>query len=83
MINDKIQYLKYEPHETEGVLLKREIQGPINKDGRVVSNIIIYRSNKFTTEAYEIDGYLYFPLKGLLILKVAQIMIYWITLLRT
>ncbi|MDC4704440.1 T6SS immunity protein Tli4 family protein [Acinetobacter baumannii] len=69
LINDKIQYLKHEPHETEHVLLKQEIPGPINKDGRVVSNIIIYRSNKFTTEAYEIDGYLYFPFKGLLVLK--------------
>lgn len=69
LINDKIQYLKHEPHETEHVLLKQEIQGPVNQTGRSVSHVIIYRSNKFTTEAYEIDGYLYFPFKGLLVLK--------------
>ncbi len=50
LINDKIQYLKHEPHETEGVLLKQEMQGPVNQAGRSVRHIIVYRENKYDKE---------------------------------
>lgn len=69
LINDKIQYLKHEPHETEGVLLKREMQGPVNQTGRSVSHIIVYRENKYDKEIYNIDGYLYLSPNKLLTLK--------------
>ncbi|KAF1011518.1 MAG: hypothetical protein GAK29_04952 [Acinetobacter bereziniae] len=48
LINDKIQYLKSEAHETEGTLFKSEIKGPIQQVGRSVSHIIIYRSSMYT-----------------------------------
>ncbi|MFI8145344.1 T6SS immunity protein Tli4 family protein [Acinetobacter sp. ABJ_C5_2] len=69
LINDKIEYLKHEPHETEGVLLKREIQGPVNQVGRSVSHIIIFRDGQYVTSIYEIYGYLYLSPGKLLILK--------------
>ncbi|KAF1026364.1 MAG: hypothetical protein GAK29_01305 [Acinetobacter bereziniae] len=69
LINDKIQYLKSEAHETEGTLFKSEIKGPIQQVGRSVSHIIIYRSSMYTVEAYEIYGYLYIRPGKLLILK--------------
>lgn len=69
LVNDKIQSLKNEPHETESVLLKSEIKGPVQQQGRSVSHIIVYRSSKYTVEAYEIYGYLYLRSGKLLILK--------------
>lgn len=69
LIADKIQYLKHEPHETEGVLLKQEISGTVQQAGRSISHIIVYRENQYDKEIYNIDGYLFFPLKGLLVLK--------------
>ncbi|WP_151707528.1 T6SS immunity protein Tli4 family protein [Acinetobacter sp. TUM15064] len=69
LINDKIQYLKHEPHETEGVLLKQEIQGPVNQAGRSVSHIIVFRDGKYVTSIYEIYGYLYLRPGKMLILK--------------
>ncbi|ENV93943.1 T6SS immunity protein Tli4 family protein [Acinetobacter sp. KB005] len=69
LIKDKIQNLKNEPHETEGVLLKREMQGPVNQAGHSVSHIIVYRENKYDKEIYNIDGYLYLSPNKLLTLK--------------
>ncbi|NUG12357.1 hypothetical protein HUN13_12305 [Acinetobacter seifertii] len=69
LLNDKIQYLKHEPHETEGVLLKQEMQGPVDQAGRSVSHIIVYRENKYDKEIYNIDGYLYLRPNKLLVLK--------------
>ncbi|HGY4640051.1 TPA: T6SS immunity protein Tli4 family protein [Acinetobacter baumannii] len=69
LINDKIQYLKHEPHDTEGVLLKQEMQGPVNQTGRSVSHIIIFRDGKYVTSLYEIYGYLYLKPGKLIILK--------------
>ncbi|MCX5466346.1 T6SS immunity protein Tli4 family protein [Acinetobacter nematophilus] len=69
LIHDKIRYLKNEPHETEGTLLKSEMNGPVQQIGRSVSHVIIYRSTKYTVEAYEIYGYLYLRPGKLLILK--------------
>ncbi|WP_196077787.1 MULTISPECIES: T6SS immunity protein Tli4 family protein [unclassified Acinetobacter] len=69
LIHDKIQYLKNEPHETEGTLLKSEMNGPVQQIGRSVSHVIIYRSTKYTVEAYEVYGYLYLRPGKLLILK--------------
>ncbi len=69
LINDKIQYLKTEPHKTEGVLLKSETQGPVQQVGRSISHIIVYRQDKYTTEAYEIYGYLFIRPGKLLVLK--------------
>ncbi|EXB26931.1 T6SS immunity protein Tli4 family protein [Acinetobacter sp. 'aerobic (ED)'] len=69
LIADKIQYLKHEPHETEGVLLKQEISGTVQQAGRSISHIIVYRDGKYVTSLYEVYGYLYFPQKGLLVLK--------------
>ncbi|SPL69993.1 T6SS immunity protein Tli4 family protein [Acinetobacter stercoris] len=69
LINDKIQSLKSEPHETEGTLLKNEMTGPVQQQGRSVSHIIVYRSTKYTVEAYEIYGYLYLRPGKMLILK--------------
>ncbi|MDC5166362.1 T6SS immunity protein Tli4 family protein [Acinetobacter baumannii] len=69
LINDKIQYLKHEPHETEGVLLKREIQGPVNQAGRSVSHIIVFRDGQYVTSIYEVYGYLYLSPGRLVVLK--------------
>ncbi|WP_445116879.1 T6SS immunity protein Tli4 family protein [Acinetobacter sp. WZC-1] len=69
LIDDKIQYLKHEPHETEGVLLKQEIQGPIDPIGRSVSHIIVFRDGKYVTSSYEVYGYLYLRPNKFLILK--------------
>lgn len=69
LIDDKIQYLKHEPHETEGVLLKQEIQGPIDPTGHTVSHIIVYRENQYDKEIFNIDGYLYIRPNKFLILK--------------
>ncbi|MCR6568532.1 T6SS immunity protein Tli4 family protein [Acinetobacter baumannii] len=69
LINDKIQYLKHEPHETEGVLLKREMQGPVNQAGRSVSHIIVFRDGQYVTSIYEVYGYLYLSPGRLLVLK--------------
>lgn len=69
LINDKIQHLKNEPHETEGTLLKSEMKGPIQQQDRSVSHIIIYRDGKYVTSLYEIYGYLYLRPDKLLILK--------------
>lgn len=69
LINDKIQYLKHEPHEKEGVLLKQEILGPVNQLNRSVSHIIVYRPTEYTVEGYEIYGYLYLGPRRLVVLK--------------
>jgi len=69
LINDKIQYLKHEPHETEGVLLKREMQGPVNQAGRSVSHIIVFRDGQYVTSIYEVYGYLYLSPGRLVVLK--------------
>ncbi|WP_353140824.1 T6SS immunity protein Tli4 family protein [Acinetobacter pragensis] len=69
LVNDKIQSLKSEPHETEGTLLKNDMNGPVQQQGRSVSHIIVFRANKYTIEAYEIYGYLYLRPGKMLILK--------------
>ncbi|WP_288418758.1 T6SS immunity protein Tli4 family protein [uncultured Acinetobacter sp.] len=69
LINDKIQYLKHEPHETEGVLLKQEILGPVNQLNRSVSHIIVFRDGLYVTSAYEVYGYLYLGPRRLVVLK--------------
>lgn len=69
LVNDKILSLKSEAHETEGTLLTREMKGPVQQQGHSVSHIIVYRSTKYTVEAYEIDGYLYLRPGKMLILK--------------
>ncbi|WP_196077578.1 hypothetical protein, partial [Acinetobacter sp. Res13-Abat-PEC12-P5-02] len=69
LIHDKIQYLKNEPHETEGTLLKREMSGPVQQMGRSVSHVIVYRDGKYVTSLFEIYGYLYLRPGKLLILK--------------
>ncbi|WNX70745.1 T6SS immunity protein Tli4 family protein [Acinetobacter baumannii] len=69
LINDKIQYLKHEPHETEGVLLKQEMQGPVNQAGRSVSHVTVYRPTEYTKSSYDIEGYLYIQPGKLLVLK--------------
>ena len=69
LVNDKIQSLKSEPHETESTLLKNEMNGPVQQQGRSVSHIIVFRANKYTVEAYEIYGYLYLRSGKMLILK--------------
>ncbi|WP_445116748.1 T6SS immunity protein Tli4 family protein [Acinetobacter sp. WZC-1] len=69
LIADKIQYLKHEPHETEGVLLKQEIQGPVDPTSRMISHIIVFRDGKYVTSLYEIYAYLYLRPNKFLILK--------------
>lgn len=69
LVNDKIQSLKSEPHETEGTLLKSEMNGPVQQQGRSVSHIIIFRDGKYVTSIYEIYGYLYLTPSKLIILK--------------
>ncbi|WP_445116697.1 T6SS immunity protein Tli4 family protein [Acinetobacter sp. WZC-1] len=69
LIDDKIQYLKHEPHETEGVLLKQEIQGPVDPTGRMISHIIVFRDGKYVTSLYEIYAYLYLRPNKFLIFK--------------
>lgn len=69
LVNDKIQSLKSEPHETEGSLLKNEMNGPIQQKGRSVSHIIVFRDGKYVTSLYEIYGYLYLRPSKLIILK--------------
>ncbi|MFT0692934.1 T6SS immunity protein Tli4 family protein [Acinetobacter bereziniae] len=69
LVDDKIQSLKSEPHETEGTLLKNEMNGPVQQLGRSVSHIVVFRANKYTIEAYEIYGYLYLRSGKMLILK--------------
>lgn len=69
LVNDKIQSLKSEPHETEGTLLKNEMNGPVQQQGRSVSHIIVFRDGKYVTEAYEVYGYLYLRPGKLIILK--------------
>lgn len=69
LVNDKIQSLKSELHETEGTLLKNEMNGPVQQLGRSVSHIVVFRANKYTIEAYEIYGYLYLRSGKMLILK--------------
>jgi hypothetical protein len=69
LIDDKIQYLKHEPHETEGVLLKRELQGPIDPTGRAISHILAFRKHEFSKSLYEVHGYLYLKPNKFLILK--------------
>lgn len=69
LINDKIQSLKSEPHETEGTLLKSEIRGPVQQQGQSISHIIIFRDGKYVTSINEIYGYLYLKSGKMLILK--------------
>ncbi|NNP67206.1 T6SS immunity protein Tli4 family protein [Acinetobacter sp. Ac_5812] len=69
LVNDKIQSLKSEPHETEGTLLKSEMNGPVQQQGRSVSHIIVFRDGKYVTSLYEIYGYLYLRPGKLIILK--------------
>ncbi len=69
LVNDKIQYLKHEPHETEGVLLTQDMKGPVQQNGHSMSHIISYRPTKYTKSAYEIYGYLYLGPGKLLTLK--------------
>nr|WP_174506368.1 T6SS immunity protein Tli4 family protein [Acinetobacter sp. Marseille-Q1620] len=69
LINDKIQSLKSEPHETEGTLLKNEMTGPVQQQGRSISHIIVFRDGKYVTSLYEIYGYLYLRSGKLIILK--------------
>ena len=69
LINDKIKFLKHEPHETEGTLLKSEMNGPVQQQGRSISHIIIFRDGKYVTSLYEIYGYLYLRPGKFLILK--------------
>ena len=69
LVKDKIQSLKSEPHETEGTLLKNEMNGPVQQQDRSISHIIVFRANKYTVEAYEIYGYLYLRSGKMLILK--------------
>ena len=69
LVNDKIQSLKSEPHETEGTLLKNEMNGPVQQQGRSVSHIIVFRDGKYVTSLYEIYGYLYLRPGKMLILK--------------
>ncbi|AOA59610.1 T6SS immunity protein Tli4 family protein [Acinetobacter larvae] len=68
-IADKIQYLKHEPHETEGVLLKSEMSGPVNGNQGSISHIIVYRDGVFVKSIYEVYGYLYLGPKQLIVLK--------------
>ena len=69
LIADRIQYLKHESHETEGVLLKQEMQGPIDPTGHTVSHIVVYRPTEYTKGSYEIYAYLYLRPNKFLILK--------------
>ncbi|WP_445116321.1 T6SS immunity protein Tli4 family protein [Acinetobacter sp. WZC-1] len=69
LINDKIQYLKTEPHKTEGVLLKQEISGTVQQAGRSTSHIIVYRPTEYTKSAFLMYGYLYLRPGKLIILK--------------
>lgn len=69
LVNDKIQSLKSEPHETEGTLLKSEMGGPVQQQGRSVSHIIVYRPTEYTKSAFEMYGYLYLRPGKLIILK--------------
>ncbi|MCH7303919.1 T6SS immunity protein Tli4 family protein [Acinetobacter sp. NIPH 1869] len=69
LIDDKIQSLKSEPHETEGTLLKNEMNGPVQQQDQSISHIIVFRDNKYTIEAYEIYAYLYLRPNKFLILK--------------
>lgn len=69
LLDDKIQYLKHEPHETEGVLLKQEMQGPVDPTGHAISHIIVFRDGKYVTSLYELYGYLYLKPNKFLILK--------------
>ena len=69
LVNDKIQYLKHEPHETEGVLLTQDMKGPVQQNGRSISHIIVFRDGEFVKSIYEIYGYLYLGPGKLLILK--------------
>lgn len=69
LVNDKIQSLRSEPHETEGTLLKNEMNGPVQQQGRSMSHIIIYRPTEYTKSAYEMYGYLYLRPEKLIILK--------------
>lgn len=69
LINDKIQHLKNEPHETEGRLLTKEMRGPVQQVGRSVSHIIAFRPTEYTKSAFEMNGYLYLSPKKLIILK--------------
>lgn len=69
LVNEKIQSLKSEQHETEATLLKSEIKGPVQQQGKSISHIIIFRANKYTTEAYEIYGFLYLKPGKMLVLK--------------
>ncbi len=58
-INDKIENLKNEKHETEGNLLKFEKMGGLKLNKRSVSHIIAYRPNKYTDGLFNIDAYIY------------------------
>lgn len=69
IVEDKIQYLKHEQHETEGFLLKQEMQGPVQQVDRSVSHIIVYRDGKYVSSLYEVYGYLYLRPAKLIILK--------------
>jgi len=69
LINDKIKFLKHEPHETEDTLLKSEMNGPVQQQGRSVSHIIVYRPTEYTKSAFLMYGYLYLRSGKLIVLK--------------
>jgi hypothetical protein len=69
LVNDKIQSLKNEPHETESALLSYEMTGPVKQGDRSLSHIIVYRPTEFTKSAYKMYGYLYLGPKKLILLK--------------
>ena len=69
IIQEKINYLKKEPHEIEGVLFKNEMPGPVGNAGRSMSHIIAFREHKFAESLYQVYGYLYLGPGQLLVLK--------------
>lgn len=71
LVNDKIQSLKEEPHETESALLSNEMTGPVKQSDRSISHIVVFRNNKYTDGSYDITGYLYLGPGELLVLKSA------------
>lgn len=68
-IQDKINDLKNSPHETEGMLLTKEIPGPVQRINGSISHIIVSRPTEYTKSSYEVYGYIYLGRQQLLILK--------------
>lgn len=66
-VNNKISELKKSIHETESSLFHQNISFPI---GGNVSHIVVFRATPYTRDMYDIEAYIYLPLKNkMLILK--------------